>query len=78
MVISMASGFSAEDLSASASKSINSALGTIFVLLAVGALIGALFLSGTIASHHAFAATAWLRAPSVRISQAAGDRIAGS
>ena len=50
MVISMASGFSAEDLSASASKSINSALGTIFVLLAVGALIGALFLSGTIAS----------------------------
>ena len=50
MVISMASGFSAEDLSASASKSINSALGTIFVLLAVGALIGSLFLSGTIAS----------------------------
>ena len=50
MVISIAVGFSAEDLSASASKSINSALGTIFVLLAIGALIGALFLSGTIAS----------------------------
>lgn len=50
MVVSIASGFSAEDLSASASKSISSALGTIFVLLAVGALIGSLFLSGTIAS----------------------------
>jgi NhaC family Na+:H+ antiporter len=50
MVISIASGFSAEDLTASATKSITSALGTIFVLLAVGALIGALFLSGTIAS----------------------------
>ena len=50
MVISIAAGFSAEDLSAAATKSISSALGTIFVLLAVGALIGALFLSGTIAS----------------------------
>ncbi len=50
MVISIGAGFSAEDLSAAATKSISSALGTIFVLLAVGALIGALFLSGTIAS----------------------------
>ncbi len=43
-------GHSIEELTASMTKSISSALGTIFVLLAIGALIGALFLSGTIAS----------------------------
>ena len=43
-------GYSVEELSASMSRSIGSALGTIFVLLAIGALIGALFMSGTIAS----------------------------
>ncbi len=43
-------GFSTEDLSAAMVKSITSALGTIFVLLAIGALIGSLFLSGTIAA----------------------------
>ena len=50
LVIAMTTGSSAEALSAAMTKSINSALGTIFVLLAVGALIGSLFLSGTIAS----------------------------
>ncbi|PRY20231.1 transporter (NhaC family) [Aliiruegeria haliotis] len=43
-------GFTMEELSAAMSASINSALGTIFVLLAIGALIGALFVSGTIAA----------------------------
>ncbi len=50
LVVAMTSGNSAEDLAAAMSKGINSALGTIFVLLAVGALIGSLFLSGTIAT----------------------------
>ncbi len=44
MLAATIQGFSMEDLSASMVKSINSALGTIFVLLAVGALIGSLFL----------------------------------
>lgn len=50
LVVAILAGNTAEDLAAAATKSITSALGTIFVLLAVGALIGALFLSGTIAS----------------------------
>ncbi|NOE36452.1 Na+/H+ antiporter NhaC family protein [Ruegeria sp. HKCCD7318] len=50
LVIAITTGNSAEDLAAVMSDSINSALGTIFVLIAVGALIGALFMSGTIAS----------------------------
>jgi NhaC family Na+:H+ antiporter len=50
LAVAMASGNSAEDLSGVMRKSIDSALGTVFVLLAVGALIGSLFLSGTIAT----------------------------
>ncbi len=50
MVIAAATGRSAEELSGAIRSSIDSALGTIFVLLAVGALIGSLFLSGTIAT----------------------------
>ncbi len=50
MIVASRSGHTMEDLAASIRSSIDSALGTIFVLLAVGALIGALFLSGTIAS----------------------------
>lgn len=49
-VIAMFGGYTAEDLSAAMSRSINSALSTIFVLIAIGALIGSLFLSGTIAT----------------------------
>jgi NhaC family Na+:H+ antiporter len=50
LAVAMASGNSAEELSGVMRKSIDSALGTVFVLLAVGALIGSLFLSGTIAT----------------------------
>ena len=50
MVIAKAGGSSAEDLAKAIRSSIDSALGTVFVLLAVGALIGSLFLSGTIAT----------------------------
>jgi NhaC family Na+:H+ antiporter len=50
MVIAKVGGNSAESLAAAIRSSIDSALGTVFVLLAVGALIGSLFLSGTIAT----------------------------
>ena len=49
-VVAMFSGYSAEELADASSKSISSALSTIFVLIAIGALIGSLFLSGTIAT----------------------------
>ncbi len=63
MLAATIQGFSMEDLSASMVKSINSALGTIFVLLAVGALIGSLFLSGTIAAVIYYGA--WLGTPQI-------------
>lgn len=43
-------GFRGALISEAVTKSINSALGTIFILLAVGALIGSLYLSGTVAA----------------------------
>ena len=45
LAVAMASGNSAEDLSGVMRKSIDSALGTVFVLLAVGALFGVIFSS---------------------------------
>lgn len=56
MVTTTAMGHRMEELSGAMVRSITSALGTVFVMLAVGALIGSLFLSGTISTAVAYGA----------------------
>lgn len=50
LVVALYYGFKGAVISEAISKSVNGTMGTIFVLLAIGAIIGTLYLSGTVAA----------------------------